>query len=451
MATLQEDIAALDPEDNWIQGIYQLEMEDLVIGGPDGIDNLQAKQLLARTNKLKALLLALSSSLGDHEAAPDPHPQYLTEPEGNALIAAAVAALVDSSPAALDTLNELAAALGDDPNFATTITNLLAGKQPLDDELTAIAGLVSAANKLPYFTGAGAAALTDLTAFARTLLDDADAAAMRATLGAMAISDIRIRLSANLTVYVSTTGNDNNTGLSAGSPFLTLNKAYNFIRDNYDLNGYTATIQLADGTYTTGLNAQGSVVGRTQIGGGAAGTIILAGNAGTPTAVVIDVTGGPAISCSSSAAVTVQNMKLQGGYGIGVSTRGEVNIGSGITFGPCTAAHVFLSIGAPYLKVGANYTIAGAAPIHWWVAETGNIDCGGKTITLTGTPAFSNAFAIASGSGSQISCGGNTFSGSATGARYYANVNGAINTSGGGANYLPGSLAGSTATGGQYV
>ncbi|ELG6003362.1 phage tail protein [Salmonella enterica] len=55
-------------------------------------------------------------------------------------VKSAIAALVASSPAALDTLNELAAALGNDPNFATTVTNTLAGKQPLDSTLTDLSG-----------------------------------------------------------------------------------------------------------------------------------------------------------------------------------------------------------------------------------------------------------------------------------------------------------------------
>ncbi|HEC7871330.1 TPA: tail fiber protein, partial [Salmonella enterica subsp. enterica serovar Mississippi] len=57
-----------------------------------------------------------------------------------AFVAAKVARLVGSAPEALDTLKELADALGNDPNFATTVLNKLAGKQPLDDTLTALSG-----------------------------------------------------------------------------------------------------------------------------------------------------------------------------------------------------------------------------------------------------------------------------------------------------------------------
>ena len=87
-----------------------------------------------------------------------------------AYVRAAISALVGSSPEALDTLNELAAALGNDPNFATTMTNALAGKQPLDATLTALAGLATGANKLPYFTGTDTVSQTDLTSVGRDIL-----------------------------------------------------------------------------------------------------------------------------------------------------------------------------------------------------------------------------------------------------------------------------------------
>lgn len=97
-------------------------------------------------------------------------------------VAAAINSLVAGAPGLLNTLDELAAALGDDPNFATTITSSLAGKQALDADLTAIAALTSAADKVPLATGAGTWTMMTVTAAARTILDDADVAAMRTTL-----------------------------------------------------------------------------------------------------------------------------------------------------------------------------------------------------------------------------------------------------------------------------
>ena len=66
-----------------------------------------------------------------HTAAVDPHPQYLTEPEGNALVKAAVNKLVGGATAALDTLAELATALGNDADFAGSVANALSQKAPL--------------------------------------------------------------------------------------------------------------------------------------------------------------------------------------------------------------------------------------------------------------------------------------------------------------------------------
>lgn len=84
---------------------------------------------------------------------------------------------------------------------ATSASNLAAGlatKQPLNATLTTLATLTPAANKLPYFTGGSAATTTDLTAFGRSLLDDADAAAARVTLEVDSASTVASNLASGL-------------------------------------------------------------------------------------------------------------------------------------------------------------------------------------------------------------------------------------------------------------
>jgi len=71
-----------------------------------------------------------------------------SEKQTAAQVTAAISAVIGSAPTALDTLNKLAAALGNDANYAATVTTALGGKQPLDATLTALAGVTTAANKV---------------------------------------------------------------------------------------------------------------------------------------------------------------------------------------------------------------------------------------------------------------------------------------------------------------
>ncbi|EEW1980169.1 phage tail protein, partial [Escherichia coli] len=140
--------------------------------------NSTSETLAATPKAVKAVMDETNKKAPLNSPALTGTPTTPTAPQGTnstqiastAFVMAAIAALVDSSPDALNTLNELAAALGNDPNFATTMTNALAGKQPKDATLTALAELATSADKLPYFTGVDRAALTALTSVGRAIL-----------------------------------------------------------------------------------------------------------------------------------------------------------------------------------------------------------------------------------------------------------------------------------------
>lgn len=147
-------MANLPETPQWEEGVYQIEVSDPVLGGPDGISNRQAKQLASRTSYLKQKVEKGGTDLATHIAAADPHTQYAPKasptftgtptaptPAANdnskklvttEFVARAIAALAGTAPETLDTLKELADALGNDPNFATTVLNKLAEKLAKD-------------------------------------------------------------------------------------------------------------------------------------------------------------------------------------------------------------------------------------------------------------------------------------------------------------------------------
>ena len=126
-------------QSQWDQ-VYQLETTDLVEGGANGIDNKQGQQLANRTKYLKDQLEAKTGQATEATAgiaALASQAEALAGTDDEKImtafkVKAVMDALVNAAPGALDTLNELAAALGDDPNFATTMANALAAKASLD-------------------------------------------------------------------------------------------------------------------------------------------------------------------------------------------------------------------------------------------------------------------------------------------------------------------------------
>ncbi|EGS4728114.1 phage tail protein [Escherichia coli] len=148
----------------------QAALMALINGAPATLDTL--KEIAAAINndpKFSTTInnaLALKAPLSSPALTGTPTAPTAAQSVNNTQIAttafvkSAIAAMVGSAPAALDTLNELAAALGNDPNFATTMLNALAGKQPLDNTLTNLSGK-DVAGLLTYL-GLGEAAKRDV-------------------------------------------------------------------------------------------------------------------------------------------------------------------------------------------------------------------------------------------------------------------------------------------------
>lgn len=271
------------------------------------------------------------------------------------------------------------------------------------------------------------------------------------TLPGSSVSGIRTQLTANLSLFVNgSTGNDSNNGLSSGTAFATIARAAVVAATNYEVNGWAITIQVAAGTYTSTI-IRGPILGAV-LGPGA--LIINGASAAT---VTIDGGALPAIFAFFGAALTVQNMTLTtttlNAPSISSSAGAYVLVGTGMVFATAGGADMSAADGGK-IVIGANYSVTGSATAHF-SAIGGNISVASgvsPTITLSGTPAFSVGFAQASGLGSlAIPSTSVTFTGSATGLRYTSILNSLINTAGAAVTFFPGSITGTTATGGLYA
>lgn len=257
----------------------------------------------------------------------------------------------------------------------------------------------------------------------------------------------REKLTAARTYFVRTDGSDANTGLvnNAAGAFLTIQQAINTVA-GLDIGTQNVTIQVADGTYTGAVVVNGPWLG--------SGTVLLLGNIATPANALISVTANSAVTLQNSATLTIKGFKLAatGGFNAGL----RAISGASLTFDKmdfgAVARQLQASQGGSISCVtgGATYTISGGGSSHYFASGGGNLVIEAATVTLTGTPAFSTAFASCSNNGTGF-LDNNIYSGLATGPRYSAVGNGVIATAGGGANYFPGDAAGSTATGGQYL
>lgn len=264
-------------------------------------------------------------------------------------------------------------------------------------------------------------------------------------------NDFRMLLSANTTFYVRSDGSDSNSGLvdSAAGAWATFSHAMSFIGQYVDSGGFTVTVKFSLGpSLTSQLNVNASPVGSGQL--------------------IIDL-GGGSVQTTSAHAILLNafdlNVKIQNGT-IGTTTSGDcinisnfptqVALGSSVTFNSAAAGasyHVNLNAGGAVFTCFTNYTISGAggANAHIRCGPGSFVDMESNTVTLSGSPVFPTGFVYTDG-GNIISFN-QTFSGAAgaTTPRYNAQLNGVIQTFGGGASYFPGTSAGTTATGGQYA
>jgi hypothetical protein len=249
---------------------------------------------------------------------------------------------------------------------------------------------------------------------------------------------VRTQLTANINYYVNgnsggtatcgsaggstcSAGNDSNNCLTPGTACLTLQHVVNVVVGTIDMaQQFNATVFLAHNTGTTNYDlfcGFGPFIGTSVIN--------VAGDSTSQTATVItDPAGAYGLQIKDGCTIDYSYVKFvdnpsnnaAGHIAVGgTGNAGHLDIAN-VTFGPLTIGTMLSAGNMGSATLVGPITIAGGAPLAIGSGNGGLIDFGSQTVTLTGTPAFSTAFAYMPASGI-IGATTTTFSGSATGPR----------------------------------
>lgn len=263
----------------------------------------------------------------------------------------------------------------------------------------------------------------------------------------------KIPLTTSLNLYVNgSTGNDLNNGLTSGTAWKKLQTAINYCK-TLDGNGNPITINAA-GAFLDGFQLNGPFFNANVTISFAAGSTINDTNT---------ITGTPLCGISNGASISVVGV----GAGVTLTTGASpwcfavidsstLIIGGGVNFGAANQYHLYAASGST-IFVNGSYAITGTAFCHANAAYQGQINwqavgTQAMTITFTATPTFTSTFVAANWlslvlfNASEVS-----FSGTFIGYKYSVVANSVLSTNGTPNSYLPGSINGSAATGGQAL
>ena len=268
---------------------------------------------------------------------------------------------------------------------------------------------------------------------------DNDVLRWSVSLNKWVVSKARVQATSNPVFYVRTDGNDSNagTGDSAGGAFLTLQRAIDVV-GTLDLAGFTATINVRAGTFAP-------VVLRRLLGG----ICNVIGDTTTPTNVVINSSGSSNIYGDDVSGWFFDGFYFTGNaYHVQLTNGASLDLGR-VNFGATNTAfntHKLMQNNSRLRHLNV-YTISGSAYAHEQLDTGARLQNFGFVHSITGTPAWTLAFVFADTTAT-ANYGGASWSGSVTGKRYDLNGNSVVKSFG---VTLPGSVAGTTATGGQFI